>query len=73
MHLVSGSEDQEGGSLTGNGVQDEETLTMMLLDVNRGVCARTGRRKRNVCMSSSPQVQEEVTMLHTLVKQCRAC
>ena len=36
IRLVSGGEDLEGGSLTGNGVEDEDTLTM-LLDVNGGM------------------------------------
>ena len=36
IRLTNGGLDLEGGSLLGNGVQDEDTLTM-LLDVNGGM------------------------------------
>jgi small subunit ribosomal protein S27Ae len=36
IRLVNGAEVLEGGSLAGNGVEDEDTLTM-LLDVNGGM------------------------------------
>ena len=36
IRLVNGADSLEGGSLLGNGVEDEDTLTM-LLDVNGGM------------------------------------
>ena len=44
IRLVNGGQDLEGGSLIGNGVEDEDTLTM-LLDVNGGM-RRKWRKKR---------------------------
>lgn len=44
IRLVNGSQDLEGGSLIGNGIEDEDTLTM-LLDVNGGM-RKKWRKKR---------------------------
>jgi small subunit ribosomal protein S27Ae len=44
IRLVNGSHDLEGGSLIGNGIEDEDTLTM-LLDVNGGM-RKKWRKKR---------------------------
>jgi small subunit ribosomal protein S27Ae len=44
IRLVNGAHDLEGGSLVGNGVMDEDTLTM-LLDVNGGM-RKKWRKKR---------------------------
>lgn len=44
IHLVNGADSLEGGSLGANGIEDEDTLTM-LLDVNGGM-RRKWRKKR---------------------------
>ncbi len=44
IRLVNGNSDLEGGTLLGNGVQDEDTISL-LLDVNAGM-RKKWRKKR---------------------------
>jgi hypothetical protein len=51
IRLTHGGLDVEGGSLLGHGVQDEDTLTM-LLDVNGGFCFASCRCSRAINVNS---------------------